>query len=139
MQLTALAFPALGQEGPRRVKKEERGMCNRTSRGVILVHTSTSAGVNLQFRTSITVMISRVASSRRLRSTFTNSSVISGPNKEAEEHATFSLHLVMTTATSLYLSRMHHPHKHFSQETCLSPPSTSSDVIFHLFLITKDC
>lgn len=112
-------------------------MCDRMRRAVILVRTSTSAGVNLQFRTSITVMISRVASSRRLRSTFTNSSVISGPNKEAEAQTTFSLHPVMTTATSLYLSRMYHPHKHFSQGTYLSPPSTSSDIIFHLFLNTK--
>lgn len=114
-------------------------MGDRMSRAVILVCTSTSAGVNLQFRTSITVMISRVASSRRLRSTFTNSSVISGPNKEVKAQATFSLHLVMTTTISLYLSRMHHPHKHFSQETCLSPPSTSSDIVVHLLLTTKDC
>lgn len=41
--------------------------------------TSTSAGVSLQFRTSMTVMTSRVASSRRRRRTRTSSSVISGP------------------------------------------------------------
>lgn len=41
--------------------------------------TSTSAGVSLQFRTSMTVMTSSVASSRRRRRTRTSSSVISGP------------------------------------------------------------
>lgn len=41
--------------------------------------TSTSAGVSLQFLTSMTVIMSRVASSRRFLKTFTNSSVISGP------------------------------------------------------------
>lgn len=46
--------------------------------------TSTSAGVSLQFRTSMTVMISRVASSKRLRRTFTSSSVISGPQRAKE-------------------------------------------------------
>lgn len=44
--------------------------------------TSTSAGVSLQFRTSMTVMMSKVASSRRLRRTFTSSSVISGPGEK---------------------------------------------------------
>lgn len=41
--------------------------------------TSTSAGVSLQFLTSITVIMSKVVSSRRFRSTFSSSSVISGP------------------------------------------------------------
>lgn len=44
--------------------------------------TSTSAGVSLQFLTSITVMMSSVVSSRRFRSTFTSSSVISGPREK---------------------------------------------------------
>lgn len=46
------------------------------------VSTSTSAGVSLQFLTSITVMMSSVASSSRFLRTFTNSSVISGPTNQ---------------------------------------------------------
>lgn len=61
-------------------------MGKRMSRTATEVGTSTSAGVSLQFRTSITVMISRVASSRRLRSTFTSSSVISGPDGERQRY-----------------------------------------------------
>ena len=70
--------------------------------------TSTSAGVSLQFRTSMTVMTSSVASSRRRRRTRTSSSVISGPGHGhggevetlAEEPATPSHPLTQTQTGS---------------------------------------
>lgn len=75
--------------------------------------TSTSAGVSLQFLTSINVMMSNVVSSSRLRSNFTSSSVISGPGqkfKKAKQSMHSSeLYLCLDLSYSTKLLRAEHP------------------------------
>lgn len=59
-------------------------------------YTSTSAGVSLQFLTSMTVMMSKVVSSRRFRRTFTSSSVISGPEQRVKKTSLHHSHAANT-------------------------------------------